>query len=91
MRGARGQESLNPFADPRSASINGPARAEADGNPHGGQYLRHRGRITVVTDVQPYGPGARGGLQQGMRILAVDGHPVNDVASFRDARDFGSP
>ncbi|HSU15750.1 trypsin-like peptidase domain-containing protein [Longimicrobium sp.] len=39
----------------------------------------------VVTDVQPYGPGARGGLQEGMRIVAVDGQAVNDVAAFRAA------
>jgi serine protease Do len=39
----------------------------------------------VVTDVQPYGPGARGGLQPGVRILAVDGQAVSDVAAFRAA------
>jgi len=35
--------------------------------------------------VQPYGPAARGGLQEGMRILAVDGQAVTDVAAFRAA------
>jgi serine protease Do len=39
----------------------------------------------AVTDVQPYGPAARGGLQEGMRILAVDGQAVTDVAAFRAA------
>ncbi|HEX8906335.1 MAG TPA: Do family serine endopeptidase, partial [Longimicrobiaceae bacterium] len=39
----------------------------------------------IVTDVQPYGPGARAGLQEGTRILAVDGQAVNDVAAFRAA------
>ncbi len=39
----------------------------------------------VVTGVQPYGPAARNGLQEGMRIVAVDGAPLNDVAAFRAA------
>ena len=39
----------------------------------------------VITDMQPYGPAARAGLQQGTRIVAVDGKPVNDVAGFRAA------
>jgi serine protease Do len=39
----------------------------------------------VVTDVQPFGPGGRAGLQPGMRITAVDGQAVSDVAAFRAA------
>jgi serine protease Do len=39
----------------------------------------------VVTGVQPYGPGARAGLQEGYRIVAVDGQAVNDVDAFRAA------
>ena len=39
----------------------------------------------VVTDVQPYGPAGRAGIDRGTRILAVDGERVNDVASFRAA------
>ncbi|HEX8691880.1 MAG TPA: trypsin-like peptidase domain-containing protein [Longimicrobium sp.] len=39
----------------------------------------------VITDVQPYGPVGRLGVGEGTRILAVDGRPVPDVASFRRA------
>jgi serine protease Do len=39
----------------------------------------------VITGVQPYGPAARAGLSEGVRIVAVDGRPVNDVAAFRAA------
>jgi len=39
----------------------------------------------VVTDVQPYGPAARAGIDRGTRILAVDGERVNDVSAFRAA------
>ena len=39
----------------------------------------------VVTDVQPYGPAGRAGIQRGTRILAVDGERVGDVAGFRSA------
>jgi serine protease Do len=39
----------------------------------------------VITEVQPYGAGGRAGLQEGMRIVAVDGQAVNDVAGFRAA------
>ncbi|HYJ79066.1 MAG TPA: trypsin-like peptidase domain-containing protein, partial [Longimicrobiaceae bacterium] len=37
----------------------------------------------VITDVQPYSPVGRLGVNQGTRILAVDGQPVPDVAAFR--------
>jgi serine protease Do len=47
-------------------------------------YRTNPGGI-VVTDVQPYGAGARGGLRRGVRILSVDGQPVGDVAAFRAA------
>ena len=39
----------------------------------------------IVTGVQPYGPASRAGIQEEMRILAVDGQAVNDVAAFRTA------
>jgi len=39
----------------------------------------------VITGLQPYGPAARAGLAEGVRIVAVDGRPVNDVAGFRAA------
>ncbi|HEU4556222.1 MAG TPA: trypsin-like peptidase domain-containing protein [Longimicrobium sp.] len=39
----------------------------------------------VITRVQPYSPAARAGLGEGLRIVAVDGRPVNDVAAFRAA------
>jgi S1-C subfamily serine protease len=37
----------------------------------------------VVTDVDPAGPAYRQGIPRGVRVVAVDGQPVNDVASFR--------
>jgi serine protease Do len=37
----------------------------------------------VISDLAPYGPAARAGLQKGTRILAVDGQAVNDVEGFR--------
>jgi serine protease Do len=37
----------------------------------------------VVTDVERFGVGARNGIRRCTRILAVDGQPVGDVASFR--------
>jgi len=39
----------------------------------------------VITGVQPYGPAARAGLAEGVRIVAVDGRAINDVAAFRAA------
>jgi serine protease Do len=47
-------------------------------------YTGNPGGI-VVTDVQPYGPAGRAGIERGTRILAVDGERVADVASFRAA------
>jgi len=47
-------------------------------------YKTNPGGI-VVTEVQPYGAGARGGLRRGTRILSVDGQAVGDVAAFRSA------
>jgi len=44
-------------------------------------YERSEG--IVITDVQPFGPVGRLGVQEGTRILAVDGQPVPDVAAFR--------
>ncbi|HYR11919.1 MAG TPA: trypsin-like peptidase domain-containing protein [Longimicrobium sp.] len=37
----------------------------------------------VVTDVERFGVGARNDVRRCTRILAVDGQPVGDVASFR--------
>ncbi|HEX2209714.1 MAG TPA: trypsin-like peptidase domain-containing protein [Longimicrobium sp.] len=39
--------------------------------------------VLVVTEVERFGAGARNGLGRCTRILAVDGQPVSDVASFR--------
>jgi serine protease Do len=39
----------------------------------------------IVTDVENYSPAARYGINEGTRILAVDGQEVRDVASFRRA------
>jgi serine protease Do len=36
----------------------------------------------IVADADPSGPGARGGLQIGDVILAVDGHPSENVRQF---------
>jgi serine protease Do len=37
----------------------------------------------VITDVDPAGPAFRRGIPRGVRIVLVDGQPVNDVATFR--------
>lgn len=39
----------------------------------------------VISGLQPYGPAARAGLVEGVRIVAVDGRPMSDVAAFRAA------
>ena len=41
----------------------------------------------VITDVEAFGPAGRAGLQEGTRILAVDGQSVPDVAAFRRAME----
>ncbi|HEX2204248.1 MAG TPA: trypsin-like peptidase domain-containing protein [Longimicrobium sp.] len=45
----------------------------------------------VITDVEPFGPAARNGIQEGTRILAVDGQEVGDVAAFRRAMERKRP
>jgi serine protease Do len=48
-------------------------------------------RGLLVTDVAPFGPAARAGVQRGMRVLAVDGAAVADAASFRRTLDRKRP
>ena len=47
---------------------------------------------TEVLDLDPDGPAAREGVQVGDRIVAVNGHAVDDLATLADAlADASSP
>ncbi len=48
-------------------------------------------RGLVITQVDPYGAAGRQGVQEGARVLSVDGQPVPDVAAFRRALDRKRP
>jgi S1-C subfamily serine protease len=74
---------------PAPDADNGTSKLGVAVSPMTGEVARQMGYRSsggvVITGLQPYGPAARAGLAEGVKIVAVDGRPVNDVATFRAA------